>query len=143
MEHYHNKSFTIDADNSALVSPVTKPYLIYGDNALLRWTVQHNDKTPFDLSGYAFRFGLDYTFLTNNTDLVTADSSKFIAGDWDEYNVATGKICCRVNFKTNALFTYLAEYNQKNTIASLWAIGTPNLLLVQFNCITSNLIFTP
>jgi len=141
MNYFHNKNISLNAPSSSVFFPSESISFMYGDNALIRFSIFQDDSvTPFDLTGYTFKFGLDYTFLSGNTDLVIADNTQFIAGDWSDYSLANGRICCRVNFKTQALLDYLGESSQLSTIASLWAIGTPNILLAQFPCITKNRI---
>ena len=86
--------------------------------------------TPDESAEWEFR--IDNSFDSTHDDLVISDNDDFnIGADWDELDVAEGKICWRVDTNTTQLAEALGTKESETQYAELWMTppgGNPTLL---------------
>ena len=135
----HKKTIYINAEKNWIASPrFTKlsftPTFTYNDHYAIYFYIRDNNNIAIDLTGYTFKFGLDYTFLTGHTDLVTSTN-------FDVTSASSGLVICYLNCRSTSLLTYLDDDKNKTGYAVLWAYygGQPNQLITQFACTLNNI----
>lgn len=106
-----------------------------------------NQDTPFTPPANAsWLFGIDSTYTAGKTDLVISDNDKFnIIGDWDDLDVAGGKICWRADLTTSALIADLGDKESKTMYAALWMLpsGEKPVLMSEWDIIVRNIAVDP
>jgi len=148
MTDYHIKHFDVNASltklanytGSSVTSVYKTPNFYYKDQMLITWTIKDLDGDPVVLTGATFTFRIISSYSTQNI-LVSSDNSQFISGDWSEWSLAGGKICCRVDLDQGAILTYLGSSAYDDCYCGLWAtVAGVQYLLCQFNAYIRNTI---
>jgi hypothetical protein len=134
------ETFTVkNSDGTALDGSLT---FWRGTQVLMKVTFQKTDLTAFDLpTGTVFYFGIDNEYTAGKADIVSSLHSQFnIAGDWT-FDLATGKVCWRVNMNTSELRTAIGTGANLGAFAALWATppGESPYLLFHIPIIVSNI----
>ena len=86
----HKRLINVNADRQWITDSFgyqlrLNPSFYVGDNLLLQFIIVDDNGNPVNLTGYTFKFGFDYSFLTGHTDLISSDNSQFnISGDWNQ-----------------------------------------------------------
>lgn len=138
------KRFNLNIETHELVDTdgnrLSRFYLYRANQALFKVQLVDNNNDPFPLEdngldrngGNTFVFGMDSSFIADHPEMVISSNDDFnLAVDWDEIDLATGKICFRIDLNTTELKTYLATSAQKAIYAALWIIppgGKPFLV---------------
>lgn len=125
-------NIVLDIQGKRAVDPVSSERnlvqtVTYGDQIIYRAEVKQyplsGDPTAYDLTGWTFRFAVDAVLGGDEPDDVASDDSLFnVSGDWDDVDLATGKICWAADFFTVAVEVAVGIKAFVDSFAELWGM---------------------
>ncbi len=133
-------------ENNAVVSDRAWPNLRYRSKYILCITCYNADDSAasFNLTD-SFEFFLDGDFIHTDNLMLSSDNTKFnVSGDWDDLDVANGKISCRVFCNTGEDFTGSSGINDQQR-ANVWGeikryVSGEEMVILQDQCIAWNVV---
>jgi hypothetical protein len=133
---------------NAVWKPLPAQNLFRATQILFRAELLLEDSvTPFAVeAGTAFLFGIDDAYTLDKTDLVVSLNDQFnVSDDWDDIDLASGKICWRCDMTSTTLRDSLAAAPSKNMYAALWMCppGESYTLLAHWGITVRNVAVDP
>jgi hypothetical protein len=106
--------------NSTGNNVATRPRFLLGMH-LVRLTLVDDANAAVPLQGnQEFYFGIDNVFTSGHADLCSAIHSAFVQADWNEWALAGGKVCGRLNTNTPAMKTALGTQGSATMYLGFW-----------------------
>jgi hypothetical protein len=142
MTTLHAKALWVNTSNTALTTSsgytTDNPNFFYRDQVILHWNINDANGDGIDLTGGTFRFKMAGQY---DSELLI-DVTTFNLSDWVSSDITQGKICCRLDFNTNTIKTFLDGEKEQSALCSLWMTKSGvDYCLVSFSCKIRNIIF--
>lgn len=98
-----------------------------GENCLLRWNFYDASGAQTGVEASAtFEYGVATSFADPDNPQAVSGNGEFLSGDWGSYDLATGKICGRLDLNTVELENALGEATSSDAYLVFWGF-TPSL----------------
>jgi len=127
----HQKTFYVNSDKQWITNVQgynlrILPSFYWSDNLLLKFYITDSNGNAVNLSTYdQFYLGAGYTFVYQDTPLFDASNAEFNdLSDWDQVDLAAGRICCRLNCRPQVFANFLGSVKKRTAYLDLWGLKT-------------------